>query len=302
MFDKDNFPPCPICNARLWEVQYTGSIREGSNVGKKKSCVAKCGKCKVQRLAEHSCVREEMYSGAGYRTHLGQSHDPASYYDKHDHLMNFALRLVETNRLRGKIVADIGCAGGALLDQVSGLAKTTIGIDPDFLWEDTIKNGRHIYFQSIRTASNDFGGLVDFAFSNQVIEHVVDPVDFLSEIYSLLADDGIAVIGTPNGDDILLEALPDIFPQFFYRDQHRWIFDRTSIAKCSEAAKFADAEIHYVHRYNFANFVEWLRSGAPKGNLNISVFDSVMDDMWRTWVQYKGVSDNLFAVMKKSVK
>ena len=101
--------------------------------------------------------------------------------------------------------------------------------------------------------------------STQVIEHVSNPREFLNDIGRLLAPGGIVVVSTPNRRDILMELLPDDFLQFFYRTQHRWMFDAESLSNCAASAGLIVQEIRHVHRYGIANTMHWLNEKKPKG-------------------------------------
>jgi 2-polyprenyl-3-methyl-5-hydroxy-6-metoxy-1,4-benzoquinol methylase len=93
----------------------------------------------------------------------------------------------------------------------------------------------------------------------QVIEHVEDPKAFFAGIRQLLKPDGLAVISTPIRDDILMDLLPDDFPAFFYRTQHRWAFDAAALARCTEVAGLVVREVRHVRRYGMVNVLLWLR-------------------------------------------
>src|SRR5690606_30059884 len=97
----------------------------------------------------------------------------------------------------------------------------------------------------------------NIALAIQVIEHVVNPVQFLREIRDLVAADSIVVVSTPNRDDILMKLLPADFPAFFYRTQHQWYFDAGSLAVTAQAAGYEVAQTLYAHRYGMANALLW---------------------------------------------
>ena len=99
--------------------------------------------------------------------------------------------------LRGaRTLLDLGCGDGTWLDQLS--FEDAIGID--IASADTRPAGRQWRFIS---ADLDQGIPIDDRWAdgvraNQVIEHIRNPVRFLSEVHRVLRSDGVFVATTPN--------------------------------------------------------------------------------------------------------
>lgn len=296
--DKRDFPPCPVCGQDGWRPVHNGPVRDGTYGRAVDAIVARCDGCGVERLAESASLSSEAYRAATYREHLGQDHDISKHYASHDDLARFTLDAIWPLSLRGKVVADIGCGGGSLLDHIRGLPDRLIAIDPAEGFAASLRE-RGYEWHATADAATDLQGGVDVAFSIQVIEHVDDPLGFLADIRRLLKDDGICVVSTPNRDDIMMELLPDDFPSFFYRTQHRWAFDRLSLEACARRAGFSP-EVRYVHRYGMANSLQWLRDRKPAGRIGMPVIDATADGLWRTWLESTGRADNLYAILRSA--
>ncbi len=291
-----SFQSCEICGADVWTEIYDGTVRNGQFERISKGKVAECGSCGVHRLAEASCMPSVGYDRGDYRELLGQSHALDEHQAVHDQLAKYTTALVSPKRLRNLTIADVGCGGGTLLDHLSGLTKNLIAIDPDTRWSSSLEERGYEYFSSTLEAGSHWNGKVDIAFAIQVVEHVPNPNKFITEIGNLLKPDGIAVISTPNRNDILMHLLPNDFPKFFYRTQHRWIFDGDSLLFLLRTAGFKERSVRYVHRYGFANATSWLRELRPRGDIKLGVLDESIDNLWRTWLEMRGYSDNLYAV------
>jgi SAM-dependent methyltransferase len=119
---------------------------------------------------------------------------------------------------------------------------------------------------------------------------------FLSDIGRPLAPGGVAVISTPNRRDVLMELLPESFPKFFYRVQHRWAFDADSLARCAREAGLAVTEMRHVHRYGLANTMHWLKHGRPCGRTPMPPLDAAMDRHWQAWLESTSRADNLYMI------
>jgi ubiquinone/menaquinone biosynthesis C-methylase UbiE len=103
---------------------------------------------------------------------------------------------------RGKeIFVDIGCGSGDILDVLLGRYRTLIGLDR---FETRLKNRgtRPRKWKFVQADLNQHFPLssnsVDTAFANQAIEHILDPLHFVAEIYRILKPEGAAIITTPN--------------------------------------------------------------------------------------------------------
>lgn len=293
-----DFPRCPICGSEHWTVIHRGPVRDGGFGSTRDGEVARCGGCGADRLAESLCLPDVAYSTEAYRNHLGQGHDIQKHYRAHDEFARFTLETLWPRSLRGKVVADIGCGGGSLLDHMSGLPGEMLAIDPDPGFAESLRARGYRWMPDTSTAAASHAGRVDVAFSIQVIEHVSDPRSFLAGIRPLLSPDGVLVLSTPNRADILMDLLPDDFPAFFYRTQHRWCFDAAALARCAEAAGFAAVETRHVHRYGIANALLWLRDRRPSGRTPLPPLDAGLDGHWRSWLEATGRADCLYMILK----
>ena len=296
---NSDFPRCAVCGQSTWQVVYEGPIRAGRYPASQRSVVMECQSCGIQRIPESVSLSTENYESDLYRSLLGQTHDTKSYFDGHDALMKYALNTLDSISYRGKTVADIGCGGGALLDHVAGISATKIAVEPDVGWSESLKERGYVWYPTTASALEYYSGAVDVIYSVQVIEHVAEPREFLLQIYQLLKSGGVAVVTTPNRNDILMELAPKDFPKFFYRVQHKWAFDSGSLLKCAELAGISKCEVIYDHRYNLANAIRWIRDGEPGGRQSIGCLDAQIDKAWTAWLASVGKSDNLTLVIKK---
>jgi SAM-dependent methyltransferase len=292
-----DFPQCPICATNGWTRLYNGPVRDGIFGASREATVARCSGCGVDRLAESACLQKEDYESHAYRAKLAQAHDVGRHFDMHDELARFTTEIVWPRSLRKAVVADIGCGGGSLLDHLGALPARAIAVDPDQAFAPSLHARGYDWYASCEAAGAAIGAGLDIAFCIQVIEHVDAPREFLASIRALLKPSGILVLSTPNRRDILMDLLPDDFPAFFYRTQHRWAFDADSLGDCARRAGFAVAETRHVHRYGMANAIHWLRDRKPKGRTALPPLDAAMDKHWQAWLEATGRADNLYLVL-----
>lgn len=294
---KDFFQPCEICGGSHWQIQYKGRVRDGAfgNFTKGDCIVAKCSECGIERLNESACKDESFYQTTEYRSLLKEPEDVRGFMTEHDKLQLRNLNMLWPDSLRGKNIADIGCAAGSFLDHVAGISGDKIAIEPCEMYHAYLKSqGYHVY-PSVKEAASDWGDKVDFAFCFSVIEHVKNPRIFLDEIREILKPGGKLLISTPNRRDILMRLKGDDYKSFFYRTVHRWYFDIDSFTYCGRRAGLDIVETRYLHRFDLSNALIWLRDGIPKGDTPLPFLDSpLLNNYWKGYLESKGVADYLY--------
>lgn len=296
-----HFKPCEICGSEHWTISWRGRVRDGafgrlSNA----TAVGRCEDCGVERLAEASCKNDDFYHTEEYRRLLDEPTDAAGFFALHDAMQIERLNVIGPQNLRGKIVADIGCAAGSFLDHVRGLASEAIAVEPATGYHGTLAaRGCKVYSDTL-SAARAHAKQVDYAFTFSVIEHVPDPRAFLAEIALLLAPNGRMVLSTPNRRDILMALLPDVYPSFFYRTVHRWYFDADSLARCAAEAGLAVAESRCIHRFGLSNALLWLRDRRPGGRQALpGLADPLLDRVWQWRLEEAGVGDYLYVTLQR---
>lgn len=294
----ENFAACEICGSRAWESAYQGPVRDGA-FGRltPATVVGRCRGCAAERLNESTAKDDDFYKSREYRSLLAEPADAAGFFAEHDILQLQNLQQLWPNSLRGKIVADVGCAAGSFLDQVRGLVAQAIAIEPCAEYHDSLAARGYTVYPFARQAL-EAGARVDWAFSFSVIEHVANPRAFLHEIGEILAPNGRLLVSTPNRRDLLMSLLPDDYPSFFYRSVHRWYFDRESLAQCARHARLKVVEIRCAHRFGLSNALTWLRDRRPGGRVRLPyVGTPLFDDFWARGLEAQDVGDYLFAVL-----
>jgi 2-polyprenyl-3-methyl-5-hydroxy-6-metoxy-1,4-benzoquinol methylase len=287
---------CEICGNLSWESVYNGDIRDGHyGLIRENSTVFQCIDCGVQRLLESDCIPPEYYDTGEYREKLNQSLSLDSEIEGHELLNRFTFESIWPLSVRNKHVLDVGCGSGHLLDALSGASKNQVGIEPCSPYLASIIEKGYEAYSSIQECSNKGREkYFDFGFSIQVIEHVLNPRLFLEDIRLLLKPGADLLISTPNRDDILMSLMPDDFPSFFYRTQHRWYFDANSLEFCAKSAGFEIVEMKYIHRYGMSNTLHWLRDKLPTGVEKIQGINALADNFWKGYLESTHQSDNLY--------
>ena len=294
---------CEICGTSNWSKIYSKTIRNGTFANQVSGEISRCGGCGVDRLDENMCIQEEAYETEEYRDILEQGLALEDFFLQGDPNQIYNLSAFWPLNIRGKLIADIGTGGGSFSDHIASLAKKVVAIEPTKMYQDSLKDRGYQVFDYTTDALTEYRNLVDFVFSFQVIEHVLNPKLFLEEALELLKPGGKLIIATPNRNDILIKLLPDNFPAFFYRTQHRWYFDDDSLSFCLKEAAKGQAEllsIKYLHTFGISNALAWLREKCPKGNLRLDGINPVADKLWSSYLESSQQTDTLYLLAKKN--
>jgi SAM-dependent methyltransferase len=289
--------PCSICGGTFTPA-YRGPIRQGTFGRSAEGTIWRCDRCGVEYLPPAVADLEAFYQGEEYRRQVGEEPDVEDFFRRHDAEQLPRLALFEGVPLRGRVVADIGCGGGSFLDLLRGVAGTTIGIEPMAGYHRSLAARGHRTYPGTAAALADWAGRVDVAVSFSVVEHVADPKGFLAEIRALLAPGGRLILSTPNRCEVLMRAGPEAYKGFFYRAVHTHYFDAPALENLARAAGFSDCRVRFVHRFNFANFLGWMRDGKPTQNAGASPLSAGFDAVWRAALEEQGLADYLYAELR----
>jgi ubiquinone/menaquinone biosynthesis C-methylase UbiE len=112
--------------------------------------------------------------------------------------MVFDQRIKQLLPVGGSIV-DLGCGSGEMLDEIDDLFEERIGIDISRNGLAQREVHRWTFIEAdLNSAFPLRNNWANAIIANQVIEHIVDPIGFVREIYRVLRPDGICIVTTPN--------------------------------------------------------------------------------------------------------
>ena len=196
-------------------------------------------------------------------------------------------------RFRGKVVVDIGCGGGSFLDAVKGLATKTIGIEPFVGYHSNLLARGHEVFSSLKEAEKQLSESVEIVVSFGVIEHTVDPIEYMRGAYSLLNKGGVIYLETDNTDDFLMNMKIPEYEQFFYRTAHNWYFDRKSLRRIFEELGFENIKEGFLALHDLSNVFLWMKDRVPPGVGAINDISLFCDNAWKLYLEESGRAEIL---------
>ena len=194
---------CPVCeSARIEEKPFQYLFRE------RPLRALGCTRCGIIFIHPQPTSEElkqlyssEYFEGGDFRCgHEGGYCDP----DTLQHLTDPTLLLHIKESYRGTRFLEIGCAGGAFLNEARALGFTVQGVE---LSEDACRMAREafgltVFSGDVRDAHFQDESF-DIVFMGDVLEHLPDPVSTLREVHRVLAAGGVLVLGVPSQTNTL---------------------------------------------------------------------------------------------------
>ena len=147
--------------------------------------------------------------------------------------------LVTRFNLVGRSVMEVGCGDGHYLSLLAGLGAEVYGLEPSAPFRRlTEQRGLPVYSGYAAALDPLPGGPYDAIVTREVLEHVPDPIDFLSTIRASLTDDGVALVEVPS-----LEQALDRGRFFDFFPDHLNYFSVGTLARALERSGFLVLEI-----------------------------------------------------------
>jgi len=192
-------------------------------------------------------------------------------------------------------ICDVGSGHGYFLDEASRMGFEVFGIEPS----KQLANAASINYaipqfvgtleSFIKINKNKF----DVVTCIHVIEHVMQPKDFMHSLLKLVKPEGILFLETPNADSHLVTIEKNSYT-FLIPPEHLWIFSKKSIEKLLPKNAF----ISYTHTYSypehFMGIVKKIINANKKANNNsntgpnrqINKFTNNQNQSLRKWFSY----------------
>lgn len=243
-----------------------------------------CESCKVQFMDPQLSDVEitELYSEAYYKS-WGVSGDSENESSKQMKIDTFKLRLAQIQKLvpRGKIL-DIGCATGFFLEAARDLGYEPFGIELSDYSSQLAKKkfGNESIFHGKLEDSPFQAKSFDVISMFDLIEHVRVPSQTLGIAASLLKNEGIIVITTPDNSSLSNKLMGKKWTH--YKKEHFYYFDKQSL--------------QYIATQNQLNIVYSERS---KKALNINYLHTQLN-VYRHWL-FTPIMNLLHSILPKKL-
>ena len=122
---------------------------------------------------------------------------------------NYSLDIIEELVARKNKIIDIGAGPGFFLQQTIARKWKATGVEFNQFSVKKLKSiGIHVIDQPMHQANIE-NGAFDCATIWAVLEHIINPNEFLQDIHKILTPDGILAVIVPNFDSLVVRILHD---------------------------------------------------------------------------------------------
>jgi 2-polyprenyl-3-methyl-5-hydroxy-6-metoxy-1,4-benzoquinol methylase len=293
-----NFSRCPLCANADVEI-YTDALDHGSAPSALESLrtetshgrILRCQAChfgfRATRLGEEELSRlyRELDSDLYAAEFRGRLNTAARH-----------LRIVHRYLSPGRLL-DVGCASGMFLRSAADAGWTVVGVEPSKALcakaRETLAGRGEVLCATLQEAclaSSSFEAVTLW----DVLEHVPDPIKFMSTCAALLRHGGHLFVNVPNLDSLQARVFGPRWP--LYLPEHLNYFNRTSLALCGAQTRLtwlhfgrrpASFSIGYVlyrlaqHRVPGSSIGQRLAKWFAIGDLTIPVPLGELYGVWR---------------------
>lgn len=264
--------PCPVCNQVSNQI-LTKTLRRG------KGTVFYCTPCDLGFLDSEQFDVKAFYESK-YRESVSHNADQAStnaaeIFGIYKKYQDQRLALIEPHLSEEKAVLEVGASAGQFLCHILDKCKSVSAVELDLDCVEFLKENFDIELSQDYLEASQFADIqYDIVCAFQVLEHTVDPVEFLKTIYNATKPGGRAYVELPNLYDPLLSLwkIPK-YKTFFYHSEHLFYFSGKALADVAVRAGFAPEkiEVHYTQDYSILNHLHWAMNDAPQPTCDVGL-------------------------------
>jgi 2-polyprenyl-3-methyl-5-hydroxy-6-metoxy-1,4-benzoquinol methylase len=245
-----NHSPCPIC--QTLQVNELGTI-EGyrqSTFFKVMACQS-CHVSYVDPMVSESLLYEHIYQNVQQVPGYARYHELAQEVLKASNPLQFikhkedcyfgVIDYLEKNVIdRNDLILEVGCGQGYLTYALNQAGYNAVGLDISQEVVAIAKNkfGDHYHCGTLASFVQTNAIHPKYVICTELIEHLEDPVQFVTDILSMMGADGRLILTTPNKTD-RDQSIWDSEPP----PVHLWWFSRESL---QALATRAGAQLNFV--------------------------------------------------------
>lgn len=229
---------CPICGSRSVELfrggtdralsaVAVGSSRTDTTVGR----ILRCRECGFGFSAARPQDSELADLYYDLDTEVYESEAQGRLWTAKRHL-----KIVQRHVRHGRLL-DVGCASGMFISAAADAGWEVVGVEPSktlYSRSRALLADRGEVIHATLQQANLGGHSFDAITLWDVLEHVTDPVTFMSQCRLLLKPGGYLFVNVPDLDSLQARLFGNRWP--LYLQEHLNYFNRSSLDRCGELA------------------------------------------------------------------
>ena len=294
---------CILCHTKNYEI-YNSTIRKDElNIYK----ILKCLHCKHIQLYPNSYDTKHYYDDDSQDSESKLIHNRAN--DEYSEMLtNFHLQRMQILEQKIKIeksmkIIDIGGGKGEFAKLINKKCNSVYVLEPgisrvnSIIEDNIITINNFLNDEFVNSNRNTF----DIVTAFHVLEHVINPIDFLSNCYKILKPKGLLYIEVPNEDDTRIAISEYYKNNIWYCKAHISYFTQDTLKYILNKLEIDNYNIDGFERYDYENYKYWLKNNKPqsmctyyKGNPS-----SIEEENWINERRKNLTSDSLYIIITK---
>lgn len=282
---------CYLCNSEDIKLIHKGT-RDNPDID-----VVECRNCKLVFLSSFDHIKDVIYEESEMHVDKKEN-DIIKYREKtrQDDLRRVTMLL---NKINDKKVLDFGCGNGGFIKYAYEFTKNKKikGVELEtreryYLRNEGFEIKKYIY---------EYDEKFDLITMFHVLEHLIDPINFLKQLASYLNDNGEIIIEVPNSEEALIKLYNlKEFEDFTYWSFHAFLYNNKNIerliSKCGLKIKWKKQ----IQRYSLANHLYWLSNKKPNGHNEWSFLDNdEMNKLYKQELEKNNLCDTIIISVGK---
>jgi SAM-dependent methyltransferase len=228
-------------------------------------------------------------SGAGWKS-------PQAHFRSYQPEGERRLPLVRPFLKQEDDVLEIGSSTGYFLDDLRGYVNSVTGLEPSNAYREHANSLGILTYNSLDELKDK---RFDVIFLYYVLEHLRDPIGYMSSLASWLKPGGRILLEVPNVDDVLLGPynIPRFGP-FYWQKAHYYNFSHRTLTDVLTRAGYSVKMIP-AQRYDLSNHMVWMMDGKPGGAGRFNdLFTPELESAYAEALKRQWKCDTLFAVVE----
>lgn len=165
-----------------------------------------------------------------------------------------------------KNVLNLGSGYGFLEEELNKREGRKFSIEGDEIGKYRLDNyvGGTVHTVNFMSEEipEDMKGKYDLIMALHLLEHINEPVKYLSNLRPLLKKNGKIIVEVPNLESYLCELSPE-YKEFFYLYEHVSYFTKKTLCDVIERAGYIVDKVYSKEIYSCENHINWIRTGKP---------------------------------------
>lgn len=196
-------------------------------------------------------------------------------------------------------VLEIGSSTGYFLDDLRGYVHSVTGIEPSEAYREY---SNKLGIKTYASLDEVHGRKFDVLMLYYVLEHLRDPIGYMSSLTKWLHPGGRILVEVPNAEDVLLGPYKiPAFAPFYWQKAHYYNYSHRTLSYILTRAGYS-ANVFPAQRYDLSNHMVWMMEGKPGGAGRFKkLFTPELELAYAEALKRQWKCDTLFGVLEVNI-